>query len=59
MSPVNVGELRTEVTPDASAAGPIREPGSTRPWDELDRARRALAELTELGARTRAGGLDG
>jgi hypothetical protein len=59
MTPVSIGELSTEVQSDGAPGGGRQHTEQTMPWDELDRARRAEAELAELHARTRAEGFDG
>jgi hypothetical protein len=58
VSPVAVNELTTEVHTEerpTPAAAPV-EPGP--PWEELERVRRAHAELARDRARTRAEGQD-
>lgn len=59
MSPVSIGELNTEVAADGAPASPDRPGTPQMHWHEVERARRALAELAELHARTRAEGFDG
>jgi len=58
MSPVTIGELNTEVAPDTAPEPERQAAGQEMRWDELDRARRAHAELTQLRARTCAEGFD-
>jgi uncharacterized protein YjiS (DUF1127 family) len=59
MTPVSIGELNTEVVSDSAPAAPDRPGQPQMHWHEIERARRALAELSELQARTRAEGFDG
>lgn len=58
MTPVNVGELNTEVVaeqaPGSAPAG--GGTGASQPWDQLDRVREAAAELARMQERTGAEG---
>jgi hypothetical protein len=58
MSPVTVGDLTTEVVPEVPAPPTPAPAGGTPVWEELDRVRRAEAQLRRDRARTRAEGSD-
>ena len=57
MTPVSIGEITTEVLPvSAAAAAPAAQ--GPPPWEDVERVRRAAAELAREGARTHAEGFD-
>jgi hypothetical protein len=56
VTPVNVGELNTEVVAEQAPASAPGGTGASQPWDQLDRVREVAAELARLQERTGAEG---
>ena len=58
MSPVNVGQLISEVTAESEATVSPQRPEETSPWRERDRVRAEIGALATDAMRTRAEGMD-